>query len=137
VADTLFFARRLRQAGHHLAGIMVNQVHPNGSGAARQRGSDLSSATSAPDGPALLAWLGERDARGLVALRQLVTDGTPVADLALLPEAPTGLAALELLGRSAAGRLDAIAAVRYNPPAMRRGRRHGRPAPGGGNAWSG
>jgi len=104
IPDTLFFARRLKHAGHHLAGIVVNQMHPDGSGSAAAREGGRTSAPAAPAasaGVGLLEWLGERDARGLVALRQLVTDGTPVADLALLAEPPTGLAALEALGRLA------------------------------------
>jgi anion-transporting ArsA/GET3 family ATPase len=96
VADTLFFARRLRQAGHHLAGVVVNQVNPGKAIEGDQRRSE---AIRGDPGAELLEWLGERDARGLVALRQLVTDGTPVADLPLLPEPPTGLPALEALGR--------------------------------------
>jgi anion-transporting ArsA/GET3 family ATPase len=87
VADTLFFARRLRQADHHLAAIAVNQIHPN---------PDTRDGNGA--GVALLEWLAERDARGLAHLRQLVTDGTPIADLPLLAAPPTGLPALRDLG---------------------------------------
>jgi anion-transporting ArsA/GET3 family ATPase len=108
VADTLFFARRLRHAGHHLAGIVVNQVHQEVDG------------HDGHDGPALMAWLGERDARGLVALRQLVSDETPVADLALLPEPPTGLAALEALGRLARERFGERARPARRRPWRRR-----------------
>lgn len=99
VPDTLFFARRLKQAGHHLAGIVVNQVHADGvAGGRRGQGGRA-------DGERLLAWLAERDARGLAALRQLVTDGTPVAELPMLPEPPTGLDELGALARLAAARL--------------------------------
>jgi anion-transporting ArsA/GET3 family ATPase len=113
VPDVLFFARRLRQAGHHLAAIVVNQVHASRTGApgdGRSRGAD---------GVELLRWLGDRDARGLTALRQLVTDGTPVADLPLLAEPPAGLAALEGLGRLARERFTGSPA----PARRRRGRR--------------
>jgi len=89
VADTLFFARRLRQGGHHVAALTVNQLHPPVTGAGE-----------ASDGVALLRWLGARDARGLAHLRRLVTDGTPVAALPLLPVPPTGLEALDALGRA-------------------------------------
>jgi anion-transporting ArsA/GET3 family ATPase len=94
VADTLFFARRLGQAGHHLAAIAVNQLHP-----------PVAPAPDAAPGVELLRWLGERDAAGLAHLRRLVTDGTPVAALALLPSPPTGLPALEALGRTLLERL--------------------------------
>jgi anion-transporting ArsA/GET3 family ATPase len=113
IPDTLFFARRLKHAGHHLAGIVVNQVHQKDDG---HDGRD------AGDGPALLSWLRERDARGLVALRQLVTDETPVADLALLPEPPTGLAALETLGRLARERFGAGSRPARRRPWRRRAR---------------
>jgi anion-transporting ArsA/GET3 family ATPase len=130
VPDTVFFARKLQDAGHHLAAIIVNQVHPPASDRPR-------SPSIARSGEELLAWLGDRDARGLAALRQLAADVTPVADLPLLAEPPTGLAALEALGRAARARLDAVAAVRYDGLAPRRGRQGRRPAPGGGRAWSG
>ena len=94
VADTLFSARRLRQAGPHLAALAVNQLHPPVSGSADGGG-----------GVTLLRWLGARDAQGLAPLRRLVTDGTPVAALPLLPVPPTGLAALEDVGRSLRKRL--------------------------------
>jgi anion-transporting ArsA/GET3 family ATPase len=142
VPDTVFFARRLEEAGHHLAAIVVNQVHdvrPGGradQGRERTRPPLPASAGSPVDGPELFRWLGDRDARGLTALRQLAAGRTPVADLPLLAEPPTGLAALGALGREARARLDAVAAVRYDEPATRRGRRSRRPA-GGGAAWSG
>ncbi|MDH5196624.1 MAG: AAA family ATPase [Gemmatimonadota bacterium] len=109
VADTLFFARRLRQSGHHVAGLAVNQVHPVVPGAADAAG-----------GVGLLAWLGERDARGIAHLRRLVTDGTPVADLPLLPSPPTGLTALDALGRLLLERLATAGPNRRSP---RRGKR--------------
>jgi anion-transporting ArsA/GET3 family ATPase len=143
VPDTVFFARKLQDAGHHLAAIVVNQIHDVSAGdredesGGRPRPPGLRSSRSPVNGPALFRWLADRDARGLVALRQLVVDGTPVADLPLLAEPPAGLAALEALGRVARARLDAVAAVRYDPPAARRGRQGRRPAPGGGRAWSG
>ncbi len=113
IPDTLFFARRLRQGGHHVAALAVNQVHP-------PVGRDTGARPAAPaDGVGVLAWLAERDARGLAALRRLVTDGTPVADLPLLPTPPTGLPALGALGRELLHRLDAAPP----PPRGRTGRR--------------
>jgi len=89
VADTLFFARRLRQGGHHLAALVVNQLHPPVTGSGGAGG-----------GVDLLRWLGERDREGLAHLRRLVTDGTPVAALPLLPAPPIGVPALEQVGRT-------------------------------------
>jgi hypothetical protein len=87
---------------------VVNQVHEDGRTGEREDGRAaspdtplLSSSRSPVDGPALLTWLQDRDARGLAALRQLVPEGPPVAALPLLPEPPTGLAALEAFGRMA------------------------------------
>ncbi|HET7039865.1 MAG TPA: ArsA-related P-loop ATPase, partial [Gemmatimonadales bacterium] len=47
VPDTVFFARRLRDAGHHLAGIIVNQVH-GGGGAEGPRGGAAPSGSAPP-----------------------------------------------------------------------------------------
>ena len=80
---------------------------------------DLRTADAA-GGVGLLAWLGERDARGIAHLRRLVTDGTPVADLPLLPSPPTGLTALDALGRLLLERLATAGPNRRSP---RRGKR--------------
>jgi anion-transporting ArsA/GET3 family ATPase len=111
VADTLFFARRLRQGGHHVAALAVNQVHP-----------PVDDEPQASEGLALLAWLAHRDARGVAHLRRLVTDGTPLATLPLLPSPPTGIEALEALGRVLVERLAAP------PPGSRRSPRRGKKA---------
>jgi anion-transporting ArsA/GET3 family ATPase len=93
IPDTLFFARRLLQAGYHLGPIVVNRVHPPVPGGA-PRG------TPAPgDGRGLLAWLGERDRKGLDELRQLLPAGQVVVDLPLLPDEPTDLASLAEVGK--------------------------------------
>jgi anion-transporting ArsA/GET3 family ATPase len=100
LADTLFFARRLTEAGHRLAAVVVNQVHPA-----------VRSARGLPAGWAagldLLAGAGDRDQRALATLRQRLR-GVPVAAMPLLPAPPTGLEALgELGGRLAAALADA------------------------------
>jgi anion-transporting ArsA/GET3 family ATPase len=100
IADTLFFARRLRDAGHDLRLIVVNQTHPQ-----------LPIDVSGP-GLSLLAWLGERDRRGLDALARLLGPGDPSVSLPLLPDTPTGLPALEALGHLLLGRLPRPAAPR-------------------------
>lgn len=95
IPETLFFARRLRDAGHRLAAVVVNQVHPP--------------VTLPPDLPAplapgleLVAWLGERDARGLLELGQLLAGDPPLVAVPLRPVPPTTLAALSALGRELA-----------------------------------
>jgi anion-transporting ArsA/GET3 family ATPase len=94
VADTLFFARKLREAGHHLAGVVVNQVHPAvPAGGAAGAGWE--------EGLRLLRGLAARDRRGVAALRALLP-GEALAAMPLLAEAPTGLAALAALGEQLA-----------------------------------
>ena len=56
------------------------------------------------DGRRLLAWLGERDERGLAQLFALLA-GEPRVALPLLPEEPTDLPALAALGAALAERL--------------------------------
>jgi anion-transporting ArsA/GET3 family ATPase len=105
VPDTLFFARRLRMADHHLAALVVNQVHPS------------VGAFGGGDTPPLFAWLARRDAEGLAHLHRLVGDTVPVADLPLLAGPPAGLRALEVLGNQL---LTGLAGRRRRSP--RRGR---------------
>ncbi|HEX2252288.1 MAG TPA: ArsA-related P-loop ATPase [Thermoanaerobaculia bacterium] len=102
IADTLFFARRLGEAGYHLGPIVVNRVHPQVSGPLPGLPED----PCTPDGRALLAWLGERDHRGLAHLRGLVPQGRPLVALPLLRREPTDLASLEAVGRELLQRLD-------------------------------
>jgi anion-transporting ArsA/GET3 family ATPase len=101
IAETMFFARRLADAGHRLGAVVVNQVHPP--------------AAIPPDPPAalapglaLLAWLGARDAGGLRRLRGLLAGGPGLVAVPLRPEPPTGRDALAALGRD----LEAPAAPR-------------------------
>jgi anion-transporting ArsA/GET3 family ATPase len=88
--DTLFFARRLREAGYRLGPIVVNRVHPLVPGTAPLAG----------EGRLLLAWLGERDARGVASLRSLLPAEQPLLALPLLPAEPVDLPALAALGGS-------------------------------------
>jgi len=101
IPDTLFFARRLLQAGYHLGPIVVNRVHPE---------PELPLAVGEPppglaDGLALLAWLGARDHRGLVQLARLLADDQPLVELPLRPEEPTDLPSLADLGAELEDRL--------------------------------
>jgi anion-transporting ArsA/GET3 family ATPase len=108
-ADTLFFARRLGEAGYRLGPLVVNRVHPQTPW--RSGGPPPGWATgggcdpAAVDGRDLLAWLGERDRSGVSALEALVTGERRLAELPLLPDEPTDLAALAELGRDLLRRL--------------------------------
>jgi arsenite-transporting ATPase len=100
--DTLFFARRLEEAGYRLGPIVVNRVHPRFVLAeAPPRSGD----PCRPNGWELLTWAGERDRRGLSELAKLLSREQPLVDLPLLPDEPTDLASLEALGRQLQGRL--------------------------------
>lgn len=112
VPDTLFFARRLRQAGYHLGPIVVNRVHPRLAGAAAPAPSGSaatkSGGTLQPDGHELLAWLGERDHRGLVELGKLLGPDQALATLPLRPDEPTDLASLAEMSEALRSRLAAL-----------------------------
>lgn len=101
IPDTLFFARRLEQAGYHLAAIVVNRVHPWGAEQPPPASPDPA------DGRQLLLWLGHRDRRGLAALAQLLPRERPCVALPLLPDEPTDLASLAAVADLLAGRLAA------------------------------
>jgi len=87
-ADSLFFARKLTEAGCRLGPVVVNQVHP--AAPMPQRGTPAGGA----DGLALLHALGERDRRSVAALRDLLPS-QPVVSLPLMATPPAGLPALE------------------------------------------
>jgi len=98
--DTLFFARRLREAGYQLGPIVVNRVHPPPS---PEVGAGLVPALSPPveittDGRALLAWLGARDERGVRSLRGLLPAEQKLLALPMLEEEPVDLAGLAAIG---------------------------------------
>ncbi|HEX7186281.1 MAG TPA: ArsA-related P-loop ATPase [Thermoanaerobaculia bacterium] len=102
IPDTLFFARRLEQAGFHLGPVVVNRVHPRFLIEGEVPGSDD---PCRPSGWELLTWLGERDRRGLVELASLLSREQPLIDIPLLPEEPTDLLSLEALGKQVEERL--------------------------------
>jgi anion-transporting ArsA/GET3 family ATPase len=103
IPDTLFFARRLEQAGFHLGPIVVNRVHPR---FLVDGAPPPSHDPCRPNGWELLAWFGERDRRGLIELAKLLSREQPLVDIPLLPDEPTDLPALEALGREAEDRLE-------------------------------
>lgn len=102
IPDTLFFARRLEQAGYHLGPVVVNRVHPRFliEGALPHSGDPCQ-----PSGWELLSWLGERDQKGLAEMASLLSREQPVIDVPLMPGEPTDLASLEALGRTVDERL--------------------------------
>jgi anion-transporting ArsA/GET3 family ATPase len=89
VPETLFFARRLEEAGQHVDAVVVNMVHPTDSSVA----SDDAIVDRA-DGRALLAWMGARDARGVAAYRARLPRHALV-DLPLFAGEPNDLPGLE------------------------------------------
>jgi anion-transporting ArsA/GET3 family ATPase len=95
VADTLFFARRLTEAGYNLGPIVINRVHPM-----------LEGSSSESEGHRLLAWLGQRDHAAVTELRDLVGTSHPVIELPLLPDEPTDIKSLRALGEMFELRLD-------------------------------
>jgi anion-transporting ArsA/GET3 family ATPase len=99
VADTLFFARRLTEAGYHLGPIVVNRVHPEL--------GDAPAVVNLNDGRGLLAWLGRRDHEGVAQLRSLLGGTHPLVVLPLLPDEPTNLEALAELGAMLREQLEA------------------------------
>jgi anion-transporting ArsA/GET3 family ATPase len=103
IADTLFFARRLKEAGYRLGPIVVNRLHPD-----LPVPEDHAAATEPcqVDGRRLLAWLGERDRRGLDQLRALLDADQPLVALPLLPDEPTDLSSLEGIGHDLLQRLE-------------------------------
>jgi anion-transporting ArsA/GET3 family ATPase len=105
IPDTLFFARRLEQAGYRLGPIVVNRVHPRFDPAPRAV-ARAAADPCRPDGGELLAWLGERDRRGLAELAALLP-GRPLVSLPLLVGEPTDLPALAALGEDLERRLAA------------------------------
>lgn len=102
IPDTLFFARRLEQAGFHLGPVIVNRVHPH---FVVHNAPPPSADVCRPTGWELLTWLGERDRLGLIELQKLLDREQPLIDIPLLPEEPTDLASLESLGRTVQERL--------------------------------
>jgi len=103
IPDTMFFARKLREAGYRLSAVVVNRVHPPTAEGTREDADDAS-----PEGRAqrLFHWLGERDQSGLEQIRSLLPTER-LAVIPLLPRAPTALEALGELGRLLGPELDA------------------------------
>ncbi|MCD4748085.1 MAG: PhoH family protein [Thermoanaerobaculales bacterium] len=95
VADTLFFARRLKEAGYNLGPVVVNRLHPH---LGNDSKAGLPTVGSDQDGRRLLQWLAHRDAQGAAHLRDLLGKSHPVVELELRPDEPTDVQALAQLG---------------------------------------
>ncbi len=109
IPDTLFFARRLREAGYRLGPLVVNRVHPTFPGEEREPPDrdGRPPEECAASGRELFAWLGAQDRRGVEELRSLVAGTQPVVALPLQPDEPTSLEALEALAAELLARLEA------------------------------
>jgi anion-transporting ArsA/GET3 family ATPase len=92
IPDAMFFARKLRQAGHHLGLALVNQVHPCFK--LSSPGDDILAA-----GVELFVRLGESHRRGVEQLGRLLAPEVPLLPIPLQLRPPTDLASLEALGR--------------------------------------
>ncbi len=114
--DTLFFARKLQEAGWNLGPIVVNRVHPTFSHAEDARSVSAAAEDSvgkdpvgddetARQGRELFAWLGQRHRQGLSALRALLPADQIVAEMPLEPDEPTDLESLLAMGESLHRRL--------------------------------
>lgn len=108
VPETLFFARRLVAAGHHLGPLVLNMVHPP------PPTDDEMSRAGAPlrEGLELFRWIAERDQRGIEVFRELMPSPHAVVELPSLETEPTDLRSLDLLTRLAAERLGAAPLAR-------------------------
>jgi anion-transporting ArsA/GET3 family ATPase len=100
VPEALFFARQLVDTGHHLGPIVVNMVN-------HATRADLDALPAdAAEGMRVMAWLGERDRRGLAAFRRLLPDPERLIDLPMSGQEPTTIPALERVGAAFAARLE-------------------------------
>jgi anion-transporting ArsA/GET3 family ATPase len=89
IADTLYFARRLREAGFHLGPVVVNRVHPE----------------LGDQGHELFDWLGGRHQVAFEELRRRLTDRQSLVALPMMPHEPTDLSSLLAVGKDLQARL--------------------------------
>jgi anion-transporting ArsA/GET3 family ATPase len=100
VPEALFFARQLVETGHHLGPIVVNMVNP----IVEIDPGDVPDDAAA--GARLLAWLGQRDRRGLNAFRRLVETPGRLIDLPMARHEPTTIEALGAVSHAFAAKLE-------------------------------
>jgi anion-transporting ArsA/GET3 family ATPase len=91
IPDTLFFARRLQEAGYRLGPVVVNRVHPEFAVPSEVAEEEL-------EGRRLFGWLGERHRHGIEELRGLLPREQSLVALPLTADEPTDLVSLEALG---------------------------------------
>ena len=106
IPDTMLFARRLEDSGHRLDQVVVNRVHPTVADAGEGVPDDGPEA----EATRVLRWLGERDARGVTQLRNLLP-GRDIPSIPVTRTPPDDLASLEAL----AGLLRAAVASEESP----------------------
>lgn len=88
VPDAMFFLRKLKETGHHLGPILLNQLHPEpGPGPADSPGL------------VLLRFLADRDRRGLALLRSLFPAGQEILPVAMEATPPADVEALTAFSR--------------------------------------
>ena len=93
IADTLFFGRRLLEAGYRLGPIVVNRIHPQ----APSKWSHPQEGDPFATGKLIMQWLGERDSVGFARLLELVQGEQPVLKVPILAEEPADLERLSRL----------------------------------------
>ena len=98
IADTLFFARKLKERGHRLGPIVVNRMHPELDGSSLEGGP-------AASGAGLLEWLGRGHRQGFDELRRLLPASQQLVALPVEPDEPTDLGSLGALGEALNRRL--------------------------------
>lgn len=98
IPDTLFFARRLRDAGHRLGPLVVNRVHPRFQVEAQDLEPETEGDGDLVAGVELFRWLGESHRHGIDELRRLLPEGQVVAEMPLEADEPTDLRALARIG---------------------------------------
>lgn len=112
IPDTLFFARRLQEAGYHLGPIAVNRMHP----APELPVASIESTGGNPlDGRQLLTWLGARDAKGFERLESLIEEDQPLVGIPLMASEPSDLQSLHELGELFVSRLAEVSSPRLVP----------------------
>jgi anion-transporting ArsA/GET3 family ATPase len=111
VPETLFFARRLVAAGHHLGPVILNMVHPDAPSQA-----DIAQADPAlREGLELFRYISDRDHRGIEAFRKLLPHPNAVVEVPSLDTEPTDMTSLDTLSRAVEIRLGAFDAAARQP----------------------
>lgn len=101
VPETVFFARRLVAAGHHLGPIVLNMVYPPFVMPRADPALD--------DGLRLFSWMADRHQQGVRVFRDLLPPPQAVVEVPLLDAEPTDLPSLDALSQLLDGHLAAIA----------------------------